>query len=173
MEQAAACHSLASAGSGWAKLVRAAAPLPALPTTAEVIAVEAEATGTFGQTVRSGFLLPEEMAPWFAALVGRPRWSCFLAMIDGEPAGGGAVFVQDGAAWLGMAATHAAFRGCGVQGRLIARRINVAAESGAMLLTCETGMPAVDGEAGFSSFRNMRRAGFDLTYVRPNLKRAS
>lgn len=166
---------LRQAGTGWARFCRSAsAPSPdAVVFPIEVYEVDAERSSVFGDTVQGGFGLPPGFAVWFAALIGRPRWHCFLAYLDGQPAGAAVLHVSGDTAWMGMAATLPAHRGKGVQGSLIARRIAVAAREGAKRLTTETGHPAADGDPGFSSFRNQRRHGFELAYARTNFKRHS
>lgn len=64
--------------------------------------LDAGAVRNFGETVQTGFGLPSPTAAWFAALVGRPCWHCFLASIDGKPAGAAAVYVVDRAACAGL-----------------------------------------------------------------------
>lgn len=164
--------ALSTAGRGWAKFARSASkpfPVSASQNVRVAAAIESSAS-LFGETVQTGFGLPKESASWFAALVGRPSWQCFLAFIDGEPAGSAAVFLDRQAAWLGMATTLSIHRGKGVQNSLIGRRIEAALAGGAKFLTCETGQPSFHEEAGFSSFRNQKRHGFSVAYARPNLK---
>lgn len=166
---------LREAGAGWAKFCRSAsAPYPdAVVVPIEVNEVDVERASVFGDTVQGGFGLPPGFAVWFAALVGRPRWHCFLAYLEGQPAGAAVLHVSGDTAWMGMAATLPAHRGKGLQGSLIVQRIAVAAREGAKRLTTETGHPTADGDPGFSSFRNQKRHGFELAYVRANFKRPS
>jgi GNAT superfamily N-acetyltransferase len=113
-----------------------------------------------------------ECAEWFAALVGRPGWYCFLATIDGEPAAAAAMFIRDGAAWSGMSTTLPKYRVRGMQSAMISARLKEAAARGVTWVTSETGQPTVEDDAGFSSYRNQKRAGFERAYIRLNLKRA-
>jgi GNAT superfamily N-acetyltransferase len=166
--------SLARTGAGWAKFVRTEG-VPALEPLGVEVQVEtvgAAAADVFGKTVANGFGLPADCAAWFAALVDRPQWQCFLATIDGEPAAGGTMFVRDGAAWLGIEATLPAYRGRGAQRSIVARQVSAAVGMGARVQTCETAQPANRNDPGFSSYRNQERAGFTRTYTRPNFKRA-
>ncbi len=48
----------------------------------EVIRADAGTGETYGRTTQTGFGLPEPFAGWFAHLVGRPGWSCFLRIIE-------------------------------------------------------------------------------------------
>jgi GNAT superfamily N-acetyltransferase len=166
---------LQPSGEGWAKFVQV---LPATdawqPTTAaKARTVDGSDARTFGSTVQGGFGLPEQCADWFAALVGRPNWHCFLSSLNGEPAGAAAMFTAGSAAWSGMAATLPDFRASGVQSSLVAARIDVATRCGVSVLTSETGHPATENDTAFSSYRNQKRAGFSEIYVRPNYKRPS
>lgn len=167
-------HGLAPAGNGWAKFQLPAASFAGPPSAAGSIGTrQAEATdaATFGGIVRAVFGLPPSAAEWFAALVGRPNWTAYLACDGDVPVGAGAMFRQDGAAWLGIGATLSEFRSRGAQTALLARRIADACRSRIEVLTTETGYPAADATA-FPSYRNVRRAGFDLAYVRPNYRRS-
>lgn len=166
-------HGMTPAGNGWAKFYLPPAPF-SRPAAAEggieVRPTSATDANAYGEIVRSVFGFPASAGAWFAALVGRPGWSTYIAY-DGETAvGSGAMFARDGAAWLGIGTTLSAFRRRGVQTALLARRIADARSEGVETLTTETGYPASD-EAAFPSYRNVRRAGFALAYVRPNYKR--
>jgi len=160
-------------GSGWAKFVKCVAgPTPArLPAGVEIRIADAATAASFGGTVQAGFGVAPECAEWFAALVGRPGWCCFLATIDGEPAAAAAMFIRDGAAWSGMSTTLPDYRGRGLQSALIDARLNEAAARGVTWVTSETGQPSVEDEPGFSSYRNQKRGGFERAYIRLNLKR--
>ena len=83
----------------------------------------------------------------------------FLAWIDGEPAGGGALFIHEGVAEFGGDSTRPAFRQRGVQTALLQARLAAARELGcdlAMVLT----------EPGSGSQRNVQRAGLGLAYTK-------
>jgi GNAT superfamily N-acetyltransferase len=160
-------------GSGWAKFIRRVnESVPAqLPECVDIRIADATIAAHFGATVQAGFGVAPECAGWFAALVGRPGWYCFLATIDGEPAAAAAMFIRDGAAWSGMSTTLPDYRGRGLQSALINARLNEAAARSVTWVTSETGQPTVEDDAGFSSYRNQKRAGFERAYIRLNLKR--
>ena len=101
-----------------------------------------------------------------ARSVGREGWSHYLALDGEEPVAVGALYVRDGAAWLGSGATLEEHRRRGAQSALFARRIRDALEQGARWLTAETGpaWPDLPGE----SLRNAVRAGFYPAYRRPS-----
>lgn len=166
---------LAPAGAGWVKFAQM---LPTSsswsPTTnARPVAVSADTAVVFGNTVQGGFGLPESSAHWFAALVGRPGWHCFLSTLNGEPAGAAAMYVTGEAAWCGMSTTLSQYRRQGVQSSLIAARLRAAADRRITVLTSETGRPSSADQPGYSSYRNLRRGGFLELYARPNVTRLS
>lgn len=166
-------HGLAPAGNGWAKfsiLLRDYEPITAAESAIEVRRVDAPRASAYAEIVRTVFDLSATADDWFAALVGRNGWQTYLAYIGDKPVGSGAMFIKDGAAWLGMGTTLAEFRSRGVQSALLAQRISDARRHGLEVLTTETGYPAAD-ERAFPSYRNVRRAGFAQTYVRANYKR--
>jgi GNAT superfamily N-acetyltransferase len=85
--------------------------------------------------------------------------TCFLAWLDGQPVGGGALVIHDGVAELCSASTPPAFRSQGVQTALLAARLRAASEAGCDLALAVT-LP------GTVSQRNAGRAGFCLAYTK-------
>jgi GNAT superfamily N-acetyltransferase len=81
----------------------------------------------FAATAVAGYGVAPPIAAWLREIVGRPGWSCYVCFADDEPAGAGALFVDEDAAWLGIGATKPAFRRRGGQSALIARRLADAA----------------------------------------------
>ena len=161
-------------GAGWAKFVSTGSPR-ALEPISEAVAVEIvgeQRADLFGRTVTEGFGLPAVCSAWFATLPARPFWQCFVAFAEDEVAGGGAMFARDGAAWFGIEATLPAYRGRGVQRRIIAAQVSAAAAADATVLTCETARPTDRNDTGFSSYRNQKRAGLSHAYTRSNFKRS-
>ena len=164
---------LEPAGNGWAKFVLSPATsdngsrIPAC----EIIKADAETAELYGRTSQGGFGLPETFAVWFAYLAGRPGWSCFLAIIEGVPVGAAAMFVRGSEAWLGIDTVLHPYRTCGVHADLISARVSRAVEQQVKTLTCETVKPKNDDADSYSSYRNYKRAGFELVYTRPNFKR--
>jgi GNAT superfamily N-acetyltransferase len=131
--------------------------------------IEAADGGAFGAIVAAGFELPDWTAAMFGAIPGRPGWRCYLAEVDGEPAGTGAMYVEDGKAELNLGATLAAARGRGCQTALLQRRIEDAEGAGCRAIFVETGERAAGRPS--ASYRNILRAGFEEVYVRPNWQR--
>lgn len=82
----------------------------------------------------------------------------------GNPVAAASMSVEDGVALLSGDATLQTTRGLGLQGALIQERIARAARAG-----CELAMACV--LPGSGSHRNYERAGFQLAYMRVNVKR--
>lgn len=90
--------------------------------------------------------------------------SCFLARVDGVPAAGAAMEMNDGLAGLFSTATLPEFRGRGAQTALLQARLAAAQALGCDLATVST-------SPGSGSQRNVERAGFRLAYTRVKLAR--
>jgi GNAT superfamily N-acetyltransferase len=84
---------------------------------------------------------------------------CYLAKVDGQPAGGGTLSIRDGVAGLFGASTLPAYRNRGVQTALLNARLARAAELGCNLAACLA-------QPGSSSQRNVVRQGFQTLYTR-------
>ena len=151
-------------GYPWVKFEREAERAPTADSTLRI--EETNDADAYGRTVAEGFGAPPESSGAFGGVVGLPGWHCFVAWDGNDPAAGAALLVDGGAAWLGAASTRPAFRRRGAQNALLAARIERAVELGAQLLTVETGAPAGGRPGG--SYRNILRAGFRESYVRPN-----
>ena len=95
-----------------------------------------------------------------------PGGAAFWAYVDGHPAGGGAMALEDGLACLFGMATLPRYRRRGVQRALLDARVAYAAAEGCDLASVVT-------EPGSGSQRNAERAGFRVAYTRVRLmKRA-
>jgi GNAT superfamily N-acetyltransferase len=84
---------------------------------------------------------------------------CYLAEIEGKPAGGGTLIVRDGVAGLFGAGTLSEFRKRGVQTELLRVRIDRGREAGCDIAVCLA-------QPGSSSQRNVVRRGFQVLYTR-------
>ena len=143
---------------GWDKFVRDTAPVDG-PRDVRVARVEtAEQAARFGAIVAAGFELDQELAPLIGTLGSRPGWQLFLAEEGEHALGTGALYVQDGVAYLTFGATHPDHRGRGVHRQVMARRLEEAREMGCRLVVTETGKP-VEGLPNHS-YQNMLRSGF-------------
>ncbi|QWW71595.1 GNAT family N-acetyltransferase [Rhizobium sp. WYJ-E13] len=151
----------------WVKLVRSAPSAPLAiegPVRARLAAVDD--APIFGKIMCTGFGFPAELEPLWSCLVGKECWSCFIAEWEGTPIGTGAIFIQGGYAWLGGGTTLPDYRGRGAQKALINARLNEGLAKGVSLFAVETVQPQ-EGQPN-SSFANLTRAGFGLSYVRKN-----
>ena len=144
-------------------------PLPAkLELTAGTVDISVRRVATdelhlWNLTVAQGFaehfpVSPEilEIMKVFAQADGI---ECYLAKIDGQPAGGGTLAIRDGVAGLFGASTLPAFRNRGVQAALLQARLKRAVEAGCDIAACLA-------QPGSSSQRNIVRRGFQVLYTR-------
>lgn len=142
--------------------VRDAAPsdLPELPGI-EVIELEDDEGEGMSAIAAEGLGLPEWAGTLFFDLPSRPRWRCYVALLDGELAACGAMMVEGQFAELGVDATRAAARGRGCQLALLRHRIEVARELG-----CETVFAEVGCNVGSVAITrsNLVHAGFAEAY---------
>jgi GNAT superfamily N-acetyltransferase len=84
---------------------------------------------------------------------------CFFAWLDGEPAGGGAMYTHDRVAEFGGASTRMTYRRRGVQTALLHHRLAAAYAAGCDLALVVT-------EPGSASQKNVERAGFRVAYTK-------
>ncbi|HYM59924.1 MAG TPA: GNAT family N-acetyltransferase [Thermoanaerobaculia bacterium] len=91
---------------------------------------------------------------------------CYVAYLDGEPAGSATIAISEEARVAGLygASTLPRFRNRGVQGALLARRLGDARAAGCDLALVTT-IP------GSPSHRNVARRGFELVYAKIAMKR--
>lgn len=87
------------------------------------------------------------------------EWRCYAALVDGRPVAGGAMHLHEGVAALAAAGTLADFRGRGIQGALLRRRVADAGAAGCDLVTCSA-------HPGSTSQRNQERVGLRPAYTR-------
>ncbi|MDX6479904.1 MAG: hypothetical protein QOG85_414 [Gaiellaceae bacterium] len=154
-----------TAGYSWMKFARDSSP-PAAPAGTQLTVEETADPLEFGRTVGTAFGLPDAVASFFGGIVGREGWTMLVARDGVTPVGGAALFVHRGVGWLGIAGTLPEHRGKGAQNALLAARIERGRELGAHAFTTETG-EQVAGRPG-GSYRNILRAGFAESYLRPN-----
>ena len=147
---------------GTVRWLRSTAELPTADPAIEVVEAGPEDAQLLAGILTLAHGLPPAAGPIVSAAVGRPGWTHYLARVDGEPAGGAALYVKDGMGWLGLGGSAVHARGRGAHQALIARRCADAAALGCQVVTAES--PGTDESA---SFRNLRRAGFELAGMRP------
>jgi GNAT superfamily N-acetyltransferase len=132
----------------------------------EVRPARPDESDLWSMTVAEGFAGDgdvKELIELFRALSDVPDATCFLAVVDGEPVGGGAVAVSDGLAALFGTSTRHPFRSRGVQAALVRARLAFAAENGCEIGTVTTGPDT-------SSQRNMERQGFTVAFTRTKMR---
>jgi len=159
----------ADENDSWVKFWRGVEPPPAARTDLRVERVEGEDRArTWAALAHMACCIHRELMYWLMLTVGRPGWQHYLAF-DGDLAVAcAALYVHDGAGWLGFGGTMREWRGRGAQSALIARRIRDAADLGCRWLTVET-EPETPRWPN-PSYRNMLRAGFQVAYHRPNYR---
>ena len=126
---------------GWMKFARGREPVTRPDTSLSVRAAGPELRDDFARIACQAFGLPRETQALTAALCGRPKWHCFVSFAGETPAGIGALYVEDGAGWLGFGATLPEFRGRGGQASVMAARLEAALDAGCRVVITETGEP--------------------------------
>ena len=144
-------------------LVRSIEPgeSPAPPATGDSIVVARGDALRWGRIVRVGFGVEEDMPSGIgdAIFEGSKTAACFIATVAGEPAGGGAVVIASGTAYLVGTATLPAFRGRGVHRALVEARLAHVRAAGIDLAFVIT-------TPGSGSQRNLElRCGFRVAYA--------
>jgi GNAT superfamily N-acetyltransferase len=149
-------------------LVPDAAEPPAMPGI-EIRPADSDAADLYASVVAPNFAdpegLPDEHHDLIASMFGMENASAFLAYVDGQPAGGGAVLIHRGLALLAGAATLPAYRNRGVHAALHHARLALARRSG-----CD--LAAQGAHPGSTSQRNAERRGLRVAYTRAILVRA-
>jgi GNAT superfamily N-acetyltransferase len=148
---------------GWQKFERG---VSLIETRTDLDVAEARASADFGAVVRETWGAPDDVAAWLCSLVDQSDWHCFVAYEGVQPVASAMLYASGDVGWLGVASTLVAYRGRGAQSALLAARIDRARRLGLNLLVTET--RAAEGADPDPSYRNILRAGFAPTYVRPN-----
>lgn len=152
-------------GWGWMLFTRPAAGPPPGSAGVEVVGVDGATEEAFRSILAQSYGLSQATADALP-IVGNAAWTCLVALVDGVPAGTGAVYVLERAAYLGFAATLPEHRGRGAQSALLASRIALARDLGCDLVVTETGERLPDRPS--ASYRNILRAGFHEAHVVAN-----
>ena len=153
--------------SRMAKLFRRPDASASASTDLTLVEIDRDVAELYGQVVAAGHGDPPDLAAAHAATVGVPRWHHYLAYDGSTAVAGATLFCSQGVAWCGFSATLASARNRGAHTALLARRVRDAAMLGSDLIVCET-VEETDARPN-PAYRNMRRAGFELAYLRPNL----
>jgi GNAT superfamily N-acetyltransferase len=150
----------------WAKMWRSPLDPPQVETALNVEPASGDAALQVARIAVAAFEMPTFMEEWLALLC-TGAWRMY-AVRDGEAiVGGGCLYLDAEAGWLGVAAVAPSHRGRGGQAALMARRIADAGRAGALHVITETGEPTAAGEAN-PSLANMKRCGFETVASRLN-----
>ena len=103
----AAARGLVPHPRAWVKFARAAEPPPTPLRPSRCARRRPAMPRPSAASSAAAFGLPDAIAPWAAALVGRPRWRCFLGWDGAEPVAVGALYLGDGLGWIGFGGTLA------------------------------------------------------------------
>jgi hypothetical protein len=129
-------------------------PSPEAPALAAGVMVEEVGPGdaaVFGTVYEQVWGGGDQISP----LLGRPAFRCYLAFVDGQPAGLGVLHIANGVGSMANGLTAPPFRGRGCQTALLHRRMRDAA-----LLGCD--LIASQCVPGGVSQRNQLRAGLAI-----------
>jgi len=151
------------------KLYRRATPeCPAgmIESSIQVVQIDAASARLFEQTVARELGIPAPLRSMTASTAGHPNWRHYLALANGTPIAGAALYTHDDTAWFGLAATLPHARGRGAQSTLLVKRIHDAFDAGCTWVTADTLAETL--QSPNTSLRNMRRLGFEIAYERAN-----
>lgn len=152
--------------NNWVKMYRRAEPTVSQGGAITISQIGVSDAELFAEILVNSFDWSRQLLGWIASAVGKPGWYHYIAYDKLTPVAGALLFRKDDIGWLSFAATLPQHRGKGAQSALITRRINDAAELGCRWVTVETAEETA--EKGVPSYRNLRRFGFDVAYLRPN-----
>jgi hypothetical protein len=124
---------------------------PALPSDIMIRVVESEDADTFAHVYEQVWGGSGSVR----ALIGHPRFRCYLAYVAGMPAALGILHIANGVGSMANGLTVPSMRGRGCQTALLHRRIADAARAGCDLLVSQC-MP------GVTSQNNQLRVGFQI-----------
>lgn len=153
-----------------AKLWRDASPLVRLPRPLgiSVRRVAQTEAGVWVDVVSKVWRTFGSRRPWFEARATTPGWTHYLAWHGDEPVGAGALFIglvgATPAGHLVDGVTLPQWRRRGVQTAMIRKRVSEGRRRGCTVFASETAPPLP--RMPLVSFRNLRRQGFELAYLR-------
>jgi ribosomal protein S18 acetylase RimI-like enzyme len=154
----------------WAKLYRKTdVKIPEPDTNVNIIRIDEDYADLFGEIIVQPFgwdSYKDILSHLLSKTVGQPGYHHYLAVDGDTPIAAASLYVNGDYGSLAMAGTLEKYRGRGAQSALLARRIQDARDMGCRYLFSETAEDTP--EKGSASFRNLRRFGFKLAYLRPN-----
>jgi GNAT superfamily N-acetyltransferase len=121
-------------------------------------------TSTVAQGFSEHYPVTQEILDVMEGFFHATSAAAFLAFVDGQIAGGGALTIHEGVCGLFGASTLPKFRRSGVQTALLGSRISWALGRG-----CDLAVSIA--QPGSISHRNIERAGFKVAYTRTKLIR--
>lgn len=156
--------------NNWVKFYRKSdLPVPDYETDLEIVEINRDYADLYGEIVIQPFgweSYSEILAHLFAGVVGQPGYRHYFALDGDTPVAAAALYAHGENASLAMAGTLEEYRGRGAQSALLARRIKDAREMGCHYLYSETAEDTP--KKGSPSYRNLRRFGFEVAYLRAN-----
>jgi GNAT superfamily N-acetyltransferase len=140
---------------------------PTLPPGVIISLAQPEQADSWLTTVGQGFESTSERPPEAVYEILGPNFhaangTCFFAWVDGQPAGGGGMYIHEDVVELGGASTRPEFRRRGVHRALVEARLVEARARGCAYATVIT-------KPGSDSQRSAERLGFRLAYTRADL----
>lgn len=149
-------------------LVRAIDASPDVPSEQEVRPLRAGEEEAWARLIFEAFTDGAPVDPALLQIMlpttRAPGTTCFMALADGVPAGGGTVALHDDIATLSGAGIQKAFRRRGLQAALVRARLAFAARHGCTVASSSTA-------PGTTSQRNLERLGFRIAYPKAVLVR--
>ena len=149
---------------GAAKMWRDGTPTEAGNTDVEIRRVDATEASDWFTVMSTVFTQFRSRRQWYEARFNVAQWHHYLAYDGTEPVAVAAMYAEDGAAHLTDAATLSGFRRRGIQKAMVHRRVRDGLELGCDWFTSETATPKPRNP--LISHRNLRRAGFEMAYIR-------
>jgi hypothetical protein len=153
--------------NNWCKHIREIDKyLPLHDTDLSVVKVQPDHVDIFTRIMNESFDFGYELEDLVASTYGHPECHFYLVKDENRPVAAASMSVYGEHALLTLGGTLPEARNRGAQSLLIATRINDAIDLGCRVISTETAEDRPEKPS--PSFRNMKRAGFSLAYLRPN-----
>ena len=154
--------------NNWVKLLRQAEiPLPEVAGNCNVVPIGASEGESYGRIIHDSFDWNDDrLAELLSTSVGLPGYRHYLVKLGDKPIAAGAMHIMNDYASMAFAGTLPEYRGAGAQSLLLHTRISEAVQAGCKFIVSETGEEQADKPV--ASYRNMRRFGFEIAYLRQN-----
>jgi GrpB-like predicted nucleotidyltransferase (UPF0157 family)/GNAT superfamily N-acetyltransferase len=152
--------------NSWVTFYRDSSPIESRTTDLEIREIGAEYSETFGATMNNIFSFPHEFDEIATSALGQKEWVTFMAFDGEKNAGSASICIIGETAYLSFANVLPEYRKRGIQGELLAKRIEAARERGVKWIFVDTA--ETSDEDPNPSYWNVLRYGFRLLYYRPN-----